>query len=631
MTKPPAASAKTRLEALPVQTSYVAIGFSSTRLTDPATYAGDVLANILGQGRSSRLYETLVRQRQLAAEIAAWNYTPYDPGIFGVQLRTEPSKVDAARQAVIELIEQVRREGVTEAELQKAKRSLATAYVFHLQTVEAKAADLASSLSSTGDPLFSRQYLQKIERITCDEVQAAAQRMLDPSRMTTVVIQPSQPPAEPAAARGQQPAALAIKKTVLPNGLTVLIGKDARLPMASLVVAARGGVRAEEESREGLSNLVAQLLTKGTSKRSAVQIAQQVEALGAVLEPFSGRDGFGLSLQVLAQDVNTGLRLAHELITDAAFPAAELEIQRGLIRQQLVAQDDEPFVIGSRLLRRTLFPHHPYRFDPLGRLESLAQIRREDCVAHAKRLLVPSQMVMALFGDVDPEATLEQIRGSFGAMPAGAGTWPPALPEEPLQEVRTATQQVDKEQAIVMLGFRGLTHTSEDRAAMEVATAVLSGMAGRLFQAVREQQGLSYTLGAVNVTGWDPGYVLVYAATRPNEQRRVLELMEQQLQLLLNEGFTEAELDQAKRYLIGLHRMDVQDLTHLAKRATLDELFGLGFEHWMSYEARMQQVTGPQAHAAVKRYVTLPQRAQVLVSPDGQLPAASPAPAAVRP
>lgn len=614
--EPPTASAKLRTVTLPVQASYVAMGFASTRLTDPATHAGDVLAHILGQGQSSRLYERIVRQRQLAADIAAWNYTPYDPGVFGIQLRTTPEKVEAARRAVVEILEEIGRDGVTEAELRKAQRSLATSYVFHLQTFEAKAADLASALTGTGDPAFSRQYLKNIERVTQAQVQAAAQQLLDPSRMTTVIIQPATAPTEAPAPATAPP--LAVTKAVLPNGLTVLVGADPRLPMVSLVVGARGGVRVEEEAHEGLSNLTAQLLTKGTSKRTAVQIAEQVESLGGVLRPFSGRDGFGFSLQLLSEDLPAGLSLAQEIVTEATFPAAELEIQRGLIRQQLQAQEDEVFVVGSRLLRRTLFGRHPYRFDPLGRAESLAAIRREDCLALAKRQLNPANMVVAVFGDVQADQVLAQLQRHFGTLPAQDlnGTWPKALQAEPLTDIRTAQQTVDKEQAVVMLGFRGLTHASPERPALEVATAILSGMAGRLFQAVREQHGLSYTLGAANVPGWDPGYVLIYAATRPKEQARVLALVEEQLETLRKEGFTAEEVAQAQRYLIGAHRMEIQDLTDLAKRATLDELYGLGYDAWTRYVERIQAVTVAQANAAVNTYFTLPQRAQIVVSPD---------------
>jgi zinc protease len=148
-------------------------------------------------------------------------------------------------------------------------------------------------------------------------------------------------------------------------------------------------------------------------------------------------------------------------------------------------------------------------------------------------------------------------------------------------------------------------------------TAVLSGMSGRLFQAVREEHGLSYTLGAVNVPGWDPGYLVIYAATRPDEQQRVLDVLDDELRSMQREGFTEEEVALAKQYLIGTHRLDIQHLAGLAKRVALDELYGIGYDAWADYETRISHVTTPMVHEAAKQYLTLEQRAQVVISPNG--------------
>jgi len=618
--EPAAASAKESVVELPVQAAYVLLGFTSTRLADPDLYPLDVLANILGDGRSSRFYETVVRQRQLAHSIAAWNYTPYDPGVFAIQLRTDPGNVTAATDAVVGILEDVKRNGVTEAELRKAKRSVSADYLFNLQTVESKAADLASSLIATGDPLFSRRYVSGVEQVTRQQVQETARRYCDTSKMTTVVIRPptSAPPVVPSRSSERTPTP--VTKTVLHNGMTTLIGHDPSLPIAAIVVAFRGGVRVESENEQGLSNLVAQLLTKGTKQKSALEIAQQVESLGGSLEPFSGRDGFGIVLQLLSQDVREGLALMHELVAQSTFPEDALEIQRQLIVKQLEAQDDEIFDLGGRLLRRTLFERHPYRFDPLGDRDTTGRLTRAQCLEFAKRWLMPSNSVIAVFGDIKDAAVARQLNESFGALPAGRAPWPDHLSEEPLATIRSASRTMDKEQALIMLGFSGSTYTTPDRYALDVMTAVLSGMAGRLFQAVREEQGLSYTLGAVNVPGWDPGYFVVYAATRPKEQERVLQVMDDQLRLAIERGFGEDEVEQAKRYLIGLHRLDLQHLAGLAKRSVLDELYGLGFDAWTTYETKITSVTVPMVYEAAKHYLTPRQRAQVVISPNGRAP-----------
>jgi len=613
--EPPVVSAKHASLELSVQAAYVILGFSSTRLADPSLYALDVLANILGDGQSSRLYETIVRKQQLVHAIAAWNYTPYDPGVFAVQFRTDPDKVEPAIHAVLEILEDVQRHGVTEAELQKAKRSVSAGYLFSLQTIEARAADLASSLVSTGDPLFSRQYVSGVQQVTHTQVQEAAQRFCQPAKMTTTVIRPPSPAVT--AAPSAAPERVSVTKATLGNGTTTLVGVDPTLPIAAIVVAFRGGVRGESDGSQGVSNLVAQLLTKGTSRKSAFDIAQQVESLGGTLEPFSGRDGFGLVLQLLSQDLDEGLLLVHELVTQSTFPEDEVAMQRTLVEKQLQAQDDEIFDVGGRLLRRTLFGRHPYRFNPLGEQETVRTLTRTPCLAFAKRWITPSNTVVAVLGDVDRDAVTRQLQQSFGIVPSHAVDWPERLPEEAMDGVRRASQTIEKEQALVLLGFSGSTYTAADRYALDVMTAVLSGMSGRLFQSVREEHGLSYTLGAVHVPGWDPGFLMVYAATRPNEQAKVLEALDHQLELAAANGFTEDEVEQAKRYLIGAHRLDLEHLVGLAKRTALDELYGLGYGAWTTYEEKINAVTVPIVNDVAKRYLTMRRHAQVIVSPNG--------------
>jgi zinc protease len=185
------------------------------------------------------------------------------------------------------------------------------------------------------------------------------------------------------------------------------------------------------------------------------------------------------------------------------------------------------------------------------------------------------------------------------------------------EQIREVSHTMEKEQALLMLGFAGSTHTAPDRHAVDVMTAILSGMAGRLFQAVREERGLSYTLGASHVPGWDPGSLIVYSATKPTEHARVLELLQEQLQLALSEGFTEQEVDEAKRYLIGLHRLDIQHLVGLARRCVVDELYGLGYDNWRQYDTAVEAVTPGMVAEAARRYLTLDRRAQVTILPDG--------------
>ncbi len=251
-TEPPTLSPREAIDELPVQAAYMTLGFPSTRLADPNLYALDVLAGILGQGRSSRLYEELVRKRQVAQIAAAANYTPFDPGAFTVYLRTEPSQAQAAIDATYEVIEAIKRDGVSAAELTKARRQVEADYLFRHQTIESVAEDLASSLAMTGDPAFSKGYVAGVDRVTADDVKRVANQYLVRTAATLAIIRPPAKAETTAPPTEERPN---VTKTVLPNGLTVLIGVDRHLPLASIVVGGHGGRRVVREAKRRLGRL----------------------------------------------------------------------------------------------------------------------------------------------------------------------------------------------------------------------------------------------------------------------------------------------------------------------------------------------------------------------------------------
>ncbi len=609
----PTASAKSVTVEMPVQSAYVMLGFSSTSVAEADLYPLDVLAHVLGNGESSRLYDALVRKEHVVDSIAAWNHTPYDPGVFAIQFRTAPEKADRAVSGIIRVIEDLKDNGVTDAEVAKAKRQKTAEYVFSLQTVEARAGDLANSLSMTGDPEFSRRYVDGIERVSASQVQDLARRYLKIDTRTTATIRPQGAATPVVAAVTKSP--FTTTKMDLNNGAVTLVGVDHHLPMAVIVVTFKGGVRVEPGDRNGLSSLTAQMLTKGTKRRSALEIARYVESLGANLDAFSGRDGFGLVLQVLNEDVDKGLSFLHELLTEASFPEEELQLQRQLILQRLRVQQDDIFQVGSQLLRETYFGEHPYHANPLGTPESVAKLTRGDCQAFFRDRVTPSGMVLAVFGDVDEAVTFAALKKLFGTLKPGDATWPPRQELVGPSSIKEVNKIMDREQALVLLGFPGVTHVSPDREVLDVLTAVLSGMAGRLFQRVRETHGLSYSLGASHTPGWDGGMTVIYAATKPGEQARVLQLIQEELRSVVEQGFTAEEVDQAKRQLIGQHRMEVQSLSGLTQHVAIDELYGVGYESWRTYEDRVNAVSLDALRRAAVQYLTLDSRVQVIVSP----------------
>ncbi len=613
--EPQTVSPRQKIIPMPIQTAYVMYGFPSVALSHPDLYALDVLSQILGSGASSRLHQRLVRKDQLVQSVAAWSDTPYDPGAFAVQFKGEPSNVDAALAVIVEEIETLKKEGVSQEELDKAKRQVMASYVFGLQTLEARAADLANSFALTKDPLFSRSYVEGIQQVQADQVKAAAIKYLDPQRATLAQILP-ETEVNADADSSVVNEGLVLSTTTLKNDMQALVGVDQSLPIATVVLALRGGQAHETEKTQGLSALAAQLLIKGTQDKNAEDIALLVESWGGSLDAFSGRDGFGLTLQVLSEDLDKGLDLLYEIATEYSVAAQELELQKQLTLQQLKALKDSINHVAMMRLRELHYGDHPYHFNTLGTEETVSSFSTEDVDHFLKKLIVPSNIVISVFGDVDQGDSVDKLNKTFGKIKKVAPVVSTNAEVKASNKLRTERITMDRAQSVVMLGFSGVTRLDEDRYVLDVMTAILSGMAGRLFQAIREEHGLAYTLGAFHSAGLSPGDIVVYAATKPEEKERVLELLKEQLNLLAEEGFTQEELDLAKRHLIGEHRMAIQGLAGVAQRSTIDQLYGVGYDEWKAYEERIQSVTTDQLLKAANEYLRLENHVEVIVAPE---------------
>ena len=317
----------------------VVLAFPSVRLTHPDLIALDTLAKVLGEGRGSRL-DLAVREPGLAHAVSAWNYTPRDPGLFGVALRLDPDKIPQALEAVWAALERMQRELVTAGELEAARRGVMAQYLFGRQTVAAQAADLAGSEALTGDPEFSWHYVQGVQQVDAEALRRVAQTYLWRDRVTQVVVRPrgtgaaETPAAIFRATRATEPP---VSLVTLSNGIRVLLREDPRLPIVTLRVTAIGGTLYETPATNGLSALMSRMFLRGTALRSAQEITDLVRSLGGDLASTSGRNSIGVSLSLLSRDVSTGVELLSDVWHHPAFPADEfLKEQRLLLAERLL-------------------------------------------------------------------------------------------------------------------------------------------------------------------------------------------------------------------------------------------------------------------------------------------------------
>ncbi len=601
-------------EEYPTELTRLSISFPSVNLLHHDLYALDVLAEILGQGRSSRLYENLYQRKRLVYSVSASNYTPGDKGIFGIDCLLEEGNVDKVIPLVLDHIEQIKNKGVTQGELNKAKQQVKSGYIFRNQTSASVAHTQAIDEAFSGDHQFSQKYVEAIQQVTNNDIKRVANFYLVETGLTTAILKP-EGEHQAKITKQQHVSSHAIRKYTLDNGLTVLLREDKTFPVVSIRLSVNGGVRQEPAGLSGLSKITAATWIKGTKRYTSSQIALKTENLGLRLSSFSGRNSFGLGMELLSKDLPTALDLLEEFVFDPSFPDDEIVKVKENIRAVIRQREDDIFAFTSLALRETLFHSHPFRLNAEGTLVSIEEIQRNNVIDFYNRFSVPGNMVLSVFGDVNSEEVLANIREKFKSLENQEVDLKLHAEQSPVK-MREKEVFIDKEQAMVMFGFQGVKVGDPDYYGLEVVTSILgSSFNGRLFTNIRDQLGEAYTLGGQFIPGPDAGLIYFYALTTESQVEEVKELLKKEIKKLHAKRVSDKELNDIKTYLKGSFRAGQETSSSLSFTVSLDELYGLGFENYLQYDSLIDQVTADDVQKLAQRYLNLNKSAVVVTWP----------------
>lgn len=600
-------------EEYPTDLTRLTVNFHSTNLLHPDLYALDVLANILGQGRSSRLYEDIYKKENLVHAISASNFTPMDPGVFQIDCVLEDKNTEKVIKAIEREIEIIKKSGARPEELQKAKRQVLSDHILSQQTTSAAAYMQATDEAFTGDCQFSQKYVEAIRQVTSQDVKRAAKKYLKQTARTIVVLKPKK---ETAPAQDFKPQARPeIQKVLLPNGLTILLREDHTFPSASLRLVLNGGTREETPELNGLSNLTALLWLRGTNTKSAEDIARLTDTLGMEIGTFSGKNSLGLNLEFLSENAEDALNLFEDLVKNPNFPQDDLVKLKGNVKAGIREKQDDIFQFTEQALRETLFLEHPFRLDETGSLESVDRISRENIKDFYAKLRTPRGMVISVFGDINPDQILKDFREKFDSIKEKEIILA-AHKENPLTEPREKELSMDKEQTMVMFGFHGPSIKSPDRYGLEVLTSVLgSSFSGRLFSKIREELGRAYTLGGNFIPAPDIGFIYFYVLTTAENTEAVKNILREEIRKLQEEDVSFEELRSVKTYLKGNFKIDHQTNASLGFTAGLDELYGLGWDHYLKFDQAIDKITAEDIKELAQEYLDLNKAAIVVTRP----------------
>lgn len=613
--EPPQSGPRELLEEAPIELGHVHLCWHIPELRHPDVPILDVLAALLGSGRSSRLQREVLEKKGLVHSVDAWTYNPGGPGLFGISTILDGTQFSAARGALLMEIQRLQNRVVPVSELRKGIKQFLTATLATRKTMQGQAQELGASWLLARDLNFSERYLLAVRRITPLELRRVARQYLRSDGLSLYGLLPSGGPTRrirPTRMVTEEP----IQRVLLPNGLRLLLKADHRLPFVQFRALCTGGVLAETPEENGATQLLARMLLKGTTSRSADEIATEIESLGGSIDSYGGNQSFGVSLEILAEDFKTGLRLFADVMLRPSFPRSELAREIQIQIAGIRAQRDHLLKSASSAMRRVLFGCSSFGLDPAGTEVSVAAVKPALLRAFHRRLVIPRNTVLAIYGDIQSDRVIAAARRAFG------GWTGPSLSPIDLDRIvtvepatRRIEEQRDKTQAVLVLGFPGVRLTDPDRFALELLQEACSDLGSRLFLRIREQLGLAYYVGAQNFVGLVPGYFAFYAGTAPEHAARVEQELLEEARTLAREGLTEAELRRAKAKILGQKKIGRQDLGNLAMITGLDELYGLGYGNQESEETLIAAVTSDQIRSVAARYLDATRAVTALARP----------------
>lgn len=586
--------------------THIRMGFHIPPITHPDLYPLDVLGTLLGDGRSSRLHRRIVERDRLAESVDAFAFTPSENGLFVISAVCDPDKRDQVVAAALDEIARLGREGPTPAELEKAKRQALGGRLDELQTMSGQASEIGTAWFVARNLDFADEYLERLGAVTAPDVTRVIRDHFREDNLTVISLNPRE--AKPGAAEAVAPetrAEEAISTEQLANGARLMVRRNAKVPLASIRVVFRSGVLQEDPTKNGISRLAAACLLKGTSARTAEQIASEIEDLGGSIETAGAYNSALVAVDVLSRDLGRGMEIASDILLNPSFPPDEVDKEKDKQLKAIQAERDQVMAVCRNLLRKNFYGDaHPYAMNPLGREDTLRAIGPEDLRAFHRALCAGSNTVIAVFGDVDPAAVRKMARDHFGAMPRGDAPPIPRIdPPAPATQPRRAEETMDKSQAVIQIGFPGVAIDSPDRFAMEVLTEALADMGSRLFIRIREEQGLAYFVGAAQSIGLIPGHFVLYAGTSPEKADAVVTDLLAEAAKLRESGLTEEEIARAKTKLIAAQQMAKQKNGNHAYAVALDELYGLGAGFEQAYADRIRAVTPAQVAEVARRHL----------------------------
>jgi len=622
-----------------VELPRVYMAWITSPILKPGDADADIAANILGGGRSSRLYKKLVYEKQIAQTVSATQQSLILGSVFQIEATARPGHtVDELEKAIDEELAAFRSKPAEASEIERSRNRIETSIIGGLEVLGGfgGVADRLNSYNHyLGTPDYLEKDVQRYRAVTPASVQAFAKDQLAQTSRVVLHVTPGQPApvAQVATPPAPQGAAASAPETInadeawrneppkpgpskplqlatpvsatLSNGLTLILSERRGLPIVAANLVLKTGSDANPLDKPGLANFVAAMLDEGTATRNALQIADQVAQLGASLTTGSSMDATTASVRSLTKNFGPTLDILADVVLHPSFPAEEIDRQRASRLAGLVQQRDNPAQVAALVMASALYgTKHPYGYAEVGTEASVKAVTRGDMDGFWKQNFVPNNAALVVAGDISLPELRALAEKSFGS-------WARGTPAQPNLGAPSTTAAriviVDKAgspQTQVRVAGIGAARSSPDFRPMQVMNIALGGLfSSRINMNLREAHG--YTYGASSGFSFRraAGPFQVASGIRTDVTAPAVDEIFKELRGMVERPLTEDELTKAKDAMANSLPGAFESSANAVGNFSNVFIYDLGLDYYTKYAAQVNAVTRDQTLTMAKKYL----------------------------
>jgi predicted Zn-dependent peptidase len=392
-------------------------------------------------------------------------------------------------------------------------------------------------------------------------------------------------------------------ETTLANGLRLLVIEHRALPIISLRLVIKSG-SLYDGNLPGLASITGELITNGTTSRTATQIAEQIDFVGGQLAAGSDWDASFVTVNVLRKHLETGLRLMEDVTLHPAFPPEEFDRLKNQRVAILLQKNCDPDFLADRTFAETVYGRHPYAQQTMGTLQSLASVHNDDFIRFHSAAFVPPNAILAVVGDISPAEAMDNVQAMFGQWPVGD------LPFQYFPEIPAMTGirivVVDRPGAVqsaIRIGHSGIARKNDDYIRVSILNTLFGGyFQSRINQNLRETHGYTYGANSSFDARKFEGPFIISADVRNEVTAPAVAEILNEMRQIRDKQVKESELSTVKSYIIGSFPLQIETPSQIASRAITIELFGLSKSYYSTFNDKVAAITAADVHAMARKY-----------------------------